>query len=302
MLQTMPESAQSSRAIVIGIYFSVLAFMLFAAQDAAVKWLVVAASVPQILFVRSFTIVGMLMLWKGPKLWAELATHPQLRPLLLRGVLLLSAWLCFYNAARFLQLAELTVIYYGSPLLVTLLSVPVLGERVPGSRWVATALGFTGVIVACLPHDTSQPWPMALAGLASVLWAFSMLLMRSVSGKASSWVLMLSQNATLLFACAIIAPFVWQTVPASHIWLMAAIGAGSAVGQFLIFEAAKRAPASVVAPMEYSSLLWAFGLGFLIWGDVPHTTVFAGGAMIILSGIVMLITESRRKAPASYVI
>jgi drug/metabolite transporter (DMT)-like permease len=78
--------------------------------------------------------------------------------------------------------------------------------------------------------------------------------------------------------------------------LMVAIGIGSGFAQFLMFEAAKRAPASVVAPMEYSSLLWAFLLGFLIWGDIPPWTVFAGGGLIILSGLAMLHTESSRIA------
>jgi drug/metabolite transporter (DMT)-like permease len=292
----MPESHQTSRSIVIGIYLSVASFVLFAAQDAAVKWLVVGAAVAQILFVRSLTIVAILTVWKGLPLWRELLASPHRKPLLLRGVLLFSAWMCFYNAARHLQLAELTVIYYGSPLIVTLLSVPVLGERVPTSRWFVTALGFTGVLVACLPHDASQPLAMALAGVASFLWAISMLLMRSLSGKASSFILSLSQNAALLFGCAFIAPFLWAQVPLSHYALMVAIGLGSGLAQFMMFEAAKRAPASVVAPMEYSSLLWAFLLGFLIWGDVPPWTVFAGGGLIILSGLAMLHTESRRIA------
>ncbi|MDP4822591.1 MAG: DMT family transporter [Aestuariivirgaceae bacterium] len=290
----MPESHQTSRSIVTGIYLSVAAFVLFAAQDAAVKWLVAGVAVAQILFVRSLTIVAILTVWKGVPLWRELAASPHRRPLLLRGVLLLSAWMCFYNAARYLQLAELTVIYYGSPLIVTLLSVPILRERVPPTRWAVTALGFTGVLVACLPHDASQPLAMALAGVASFLWAMSMLLMRSVAGKASSFVLSLSQNATLLLGCAFIAPFLWAHLPLTHYALMIAIGMGSGMGQFLMFEAAKRAPASVMAPMEYSSLLWAFLLGFVIWGDVPPWTVFAGGGLIILSGLTMLLTESRR--------
>ena len=292
----MPESQQTTRSIVIGIYLSVASFVLFAAQDAAVKWLVAGVAVAQILFVRSLTIVAILTVWKGLPLWRELFASPHRKPLLLRGVLLFSAWMCFYNAARHLQLSELTVIYYGSPLIVTLLSVPVLRERVPTSRWFVTALGFTGVLVACLPHDASQPISMALAGLASFLWAISMLLMRSVAGKATSFVLSLSQNAALLFGCAFIAPFLWTQVPLTHYALMVAIGIGSGFAQFLMFEAAKRAPASVVAPMEYSSLLWAFLLGFLIWGDVPPWTVFAGGGFIILSGLAMLHTESRRVA------
>ena len=295
----MADLSHSAKSTVIGIYLAVGSFLFFAMQDAAVKWLVAFSSVPQILFVRSLTLVVMITLWKGWPIWRELRHSPEIVPLLGRGVLLLTAWMCFYNAARHLQLAELTVIYYGAPLIVTILSIPVLGEKVPASRWLATAIGFAGVITACLPHDASQPWYMALAGVASCLWACSMLLMRSMAQKCSSQLLMASQNILLLVATAAMAPFFWHEVPWFHIIIMVLVGVGSGAGQFMMFEAAKRAPASVVAPMEYTSLLWAFSLGFLIWGDIPAITVFIGGGLIILSGMTMLLTERYRQPPIS---
>lgn len=291
----MPDSPSNLRNnVLLGIYCSVAAFFLFACQDAVVKWLVASVSVPQILFLRSATIVTLVTLWRRQAVWRELAASPDLLALIFRGCLMLGAWLFFYNAARWLQLAELTVIYYGSPLIVTLLSIPVLGERVPLTRWIATAIGFAGVIIACLPHDASQPVAMAMAGIASVLWALAMLLMRSISGRAHASQVMLSQNMTLLIGCALTLPWLWQGLSLAQYGLIIAIGVGSGLGQFLVYKAAQNAPASVVAPMEYSSLIWAFCLGFLVWGDVPPETVFLGGGLIVLSGLTMLLTERRR--------
>jgi drug/metabolite transporter (DMT)-like permease len=291
----MLNSESANRQVLWGIYCSIGAFFLFACQDATVKWLVAGLAVPQILFFRSLTILALISAWRGPKAWNELAQSRDLGPLVLRGVLMLGAWLFFYNAAKTLPLAELTVIYYGSPLIVTLLSGPVLKEKVPFARWLATLLGFAGVILACLPHDASQPLAMGLAGIAAVLWAISMLLMRSIAGRADASLIMLSQNLTLALGC--ILPLYWLWVPPSFLDMMMIIGlgVGSALGQFLIYKAAQFAPASVVAPMEYSSLIWAFILGFWIWGDIPPETVFMGGAMVIASGLVMIFAERRRR-------
>ena len=292
----MLDSSSTKRSVLWGIYCSLGAFFLFSCQDAAVKWLVATIAVPQILFFRSMTIVALISAQKrGFSAWSQLYHSPDRWPLVFRGLLMLGAWLFFYNAAKTLPLAELTVIYYGSPLIVTLLSVPVLGEKVPASRWFATIIGFAGVITACLPHDASQPLAMGLAGIAAVFWAISMLLMRSIAGRASASVIMLSQNLTLGLGCLPALGFIWVTPSVFDMALIIAIGVGSALGQYLIYRAAQVAPASVVAPMEYSSLFWAFGLGYLIWGDVPADTVFLGGAMIMISGITMIMVERRRR-------
>jgi drug/metabolite transporter (DMT)-like permease len=259
-----------------------------------VKWLVAGAAVVQVLFVRSAVITLFLTARFGRPLWHELAVSPYRLPLILRGFLLLGAWVSYYTASRHLQLAEMTTIYYASPVLVTVFSIVFLGERVPAMRWLVAGCGFLGVVVACLPHDTSHPASIALAFLAALLWSVSITLMRSMAQKVRSTLQMLAQNTLLLVACGLLLPWNWTPMPVEKIALMVGVGAFGGIGQYLIVEAAGRAPASVTAPMEYSSLIWAFVLGLLIWGDVPPLTVFVGGAIIIASGALLLFTERRR--------
>jgi drug/metabolite transporter (DMT)-like permease len=284
----------SAQSVVTGAYLALAAFFCFALQDASVKWLVAGVAVVQVLFVRS-AVITLFLTARSPALWRDLVLSPYRLALLLRGVLLLGAWVSYYTASRQLQLAEMTTIYYASPILVTVFSILFLGERVPGLRWLVAALGFAGVIIACLPHDTSHPAAIALAFAAAVLWSVSLTLMRALAARVPSMLQMLAQNAILLLACAVFLPWTWTSVPWTQIGLMMGVGIIGGAGQYLIFEAVRRAPASVTAPMEYTSLIWAFLLGMLIWGDIPPLTVFIGGAIILASGALLIFTERRRQ-------
>jgi len=280
--------------VLSGAYLALASFLCFSLQDASVKWLVAGMAVVQVLFVRSAVISLFLTVRFGPSLWKELWASPYRFSLLIRGLLLLGAWISYYTASRHLQLAEMTTIYYASPILVTFLSIIFLGERVPKTRWIVAGTGFLGVLIACMPRDVSHTTAIALAFGAAVMWAISMTLMRSMAPKVSSYVQMLAQNSILLVGCGLALPWNLSAVEPSQLALMIGVAAIGGLGQFLMFEAAGRAPASIIAPMEYSSLLWAFALGFLIWGDIPSANVFIGGLIIIVSGVFLLTSEKRR--------
>lgn len=283
-----------SNTILTGAYLALGAFFCFSLQDASVKWLVAGIAVVQVLFMRSAVITVVLTARFGPDLWAKLWASPYRLQLLLRGFLLLGAWISYYTASRHLQLSEMTTIYYASPILVTFFAIIFLGEKVPKTRWFVAAAGFIGVIIACLPRDASQTAAVGLAFLAAILWSISITLMRSMATKVPSYFQMLAQNVILLIACAAMLPWSWTWVPWDKFLLMAGVGLFGGLGQYLMVEAAGRAPASVTATMEYSSLIWAFLLGAIIWGDIPPHNVWVGGTIIVISGLYLLYWERRR--------
>lgn len=284
----------ASHTILTGAYLALGAFFCFSLQDASVKWLVAGIAVVQVLFIRSAVITTALTLRFGPDLWRKLWASPYRLQLLLRGILLLAAWVSYYTASRHLQLSEMTTIYYASPILVTFLAIIFLGEKVPKTRWVVSGAGFVGVIIACLPRDASQTAAIGLALLAAILWSISITLMRSMATKVPSYFQMLAQNVILLIACGTLLPWSWTWVSWDKLLLMAGVGLFGGLGQYLMVEAAGRAPASVTATMEYSSLIWAFMLGAIIWGDIPPHNVWIGGAIIVVSGLYLLFWERRR--------
>ncbi|MGQ3279951.1 MAG: DMT family transporter, partial [Shinella sp.] len=250
-----------------GILLTLFAYFLFSVQDASVKWLVVALPVWQILFVRSVTIFLLCFAFGGRPILRAARHSPVLKPLFLRNLLLLAAWLSYYTAARDLGLAELTTLYYASPVVMTILSVPILGEKVPGYRWLAVATGFVGVVIACgvAVKGIELSLPVYLALQAAIFWAIATVLLRKTALQERTQVQMTISSGLFVLYTALVVPFVWQPISAVDLALMAGTGVLAGIGQFALFEGMRRAPVSVLAPFEYTSLVWAFALGYLIW-------------------------------------
>ncbi|WP_353652366.1 DMT family transporter [Sinorhizobium sp. RAC02] len=276
-----------------GILLTSFAYFLFSVQDASVKWLVVALPVWQILFVRSVTIFALCFAFGGRPILTAARHSPVLKPLFLRNLLLLAAWLSYYTAARDLGLAELTTLYYASPIVMTILSVPILGEKVPGYRWLAVATGFVGVVVACgvAVKGLELSLPVYLALQAAIFWAIATVLLRKTALQERTQVQMTISSGLFVLYTALVVPFVWQPMSGLDLVLMAGTGVLAGIGQFALFEGMRRAPVSVLAPFEYTSLVWAFALGYLIWSDVPGSNVFAGAVLIFSAGLIIIATE-----------
>jgi drug/metabolite transporter (DMT)-like permease len=281
--------------VLAGILFVSFSYFLFTVHDAVVKLLVVAIPVWQVLFFRSVTILAGCLVFGGAPIFVESARSPIVKPMFLRSLLILTAWLCFYTAARDLQLAELTTIYYAAPIIVTVFSIFLLNEKVPLIRWGAVAIGFLGVFIACDPADLGISWPVLLVLIAAVLWGLAIVLMRKIATQEKSIVQMVLSNSFFLVTAGLPLVYLWTTPSLREIGLL--IGAGCLAGfaQFTLFEGMKRAPASVIAPFEYTSLVWSFLLGYLIWGDVPRREVFVGAALIVGAGLVIVASEHFRR-------
>jgi len=284
--------------VMAGILLTSSAYFLFSVQDASIKLLVAGISVWQVLFFRSASILAGCTLIGGRRLLADSARSPILVPMLLRSFLILAAWLCYYTAAASLQLAELTTIYFAAPIIVTVLSILLLGEKVPPLRWAAVLLGFAGVFVACDPGRLGFSTPVLLVLAAAVLWGLSIVLMRKIALQERTMIQLVLNNAFFLVIAGPPLFFLWRTPSMGELALLVAVGILGGIGQYLLFEGMKRAPVSIIAPFEYTSLVWAFALGFAIWGDVPRNQVFAGAAIIIAAGLVIVASERRRRPAA----
>lgn len=282
-----------------GMAMGVAAYALFSLQDGAIKWLVsglggIAIPVWQVLFARSAFIVAVtLAIGRTPMLERAVKTPFKLK-LILRATITLVAWLCYYSAARSLPLAQLLTLYFAAPVITTLLAVPLLGERVPPWRWASVAVGFAGVVVACDPGGLAFSIATLLVLVAAAFWGFAIILMRQIARRETSVLQMFYTNGLFLIATGIACAIQWQPPRLPQLSLMVAICICGGTGQFLLFEGARRAPASVMAVVEYTALIWAFILGFLVFGDIPRTPVFAGAGLILLAGITLVASERRR--------
>ncbi|MTH65282.1 DMT family transporter [Paracoccus shanxieyensis] len=275
------------------------AVMLFTGLDTTAKWLMGSGlAIMQVAFVRyaGHLVITLLAVLPRQGLGALRSVDPKKQ--LLRSLALLSSTALNFVGLSYLPLTTVTAIMFASPVLVTLLAVPLLQEKVSPLQFVAIMLGFFGVLVVVAPWGNDLHWAILFSLGAcicnSFYYIFSRMLARESTATQQIWA---SGIATICLAP--VAFMQWQE-PAS--WLvvvmMCAIGLFGAASHSLTTLAHRIADASVLAPVIYLQLLFATALGYLVFGQIPGpSTVF--GAIIIVSGGVLLWLSGRRKRLAA---
>jgi drug/metabolite transporter (DMT)-like permease len=285
-------STFKSNSSLHGVMLGLAGFFVFPIHDAVAKLLVRDLSVWQIMFVRSSIILLLVTLCSGTAPFPRAFRSPVRGLLGLRALVIVAAWALYYSAARYLALSEMVTIYFGSPILVAMMAGPVLREQVTVARWLAVSVGFLGVVVACRPgFSASVPILMALG--AAALWSVSTILIRLTKLSEPTSVNMVMTNLGFFILAGLMLPFVWKTPSLHDGVLLVLLSLAGAMSQFLVFEALRRASASTIAPLEFTSLVWAFLLQLLVWGEAPDAYVVAGAALIGVSGLVIVSLEWR---------
>jgi drug/metabolite transporter (DMT)-like permease len=210
---------------------------------------------------------------------------------------LLCGWLLFYSAARRLALPELTTIYFVAPAITVLLSIFFLGERVSLGRWLAILIGLLGVIVAAHPGGNVPLLPVLMTLGAAGAWASSSILGRLISQSESSNSQIIFANGLFLVVCGLASFPIWRMPTGVDFTLMAGVALAGGLAQLAMFEGFRYAPASLTAPTEYSSLVWSFLLGFIVFGQTPSPQVWVGALLISGGGLALIWTERHHFAP-----
>ena len=215
---------------------------------------------------------------------------------LVRGVLAIVMLSTFIYSVRLLPLADAYSVFLAAPLIVTALAVPLLGERVDAPRWLAIGIGLSGTLVLLNPKAANLATFGAAAAIVSALcYSLAVLSVRILTRTDTTvsmvfwFMLMLT-----LFGGVLAAPS-WVPIAREHWPVLAAVGVLGALGQHFVTEAFRHAPASVVAPFEYTALLWAVTLDWLVWAHAPNTRMLLGGAVIIASGLYLIHRERRER-------
>ena len=211
----------------------------------------------------------------------------------MRGALMtLGAWL-YFTALIYLPLAEATALVFSAPIFITALSVPLLGEHVGWRRWGAVLLGFVGVLVIVRPGSAAFQLAALLPVGTALCYALFMISARWIDRSERLWTMMLF---AMLFPMIYAAPFAvanWVPVQGGDMLLFLGLAICGSLGLALIGQAFRMAPAAIVAPFDYTALIWATGLGWLIWGDVPLLWTILGAAIIVVSGIIIILRERK---------
>lgn len=277
-----------------GISLMLLAMAVLSMMDATMKQLTAHYPPLQVAALRGLVSLPFVIGWVW---WRErgFATlfNIRWRWHVARGVLAVTMLTSFIYAIGRMPLSETYSLFFIAPLLITALSVPLLKEHVDWQRWTAIALGFVGVLIILRPGFHAIGWSALAALVGASCYALNAISVR-ILGRTDSTAAMTFWFVTLLAigAGALAAPH-WQALHAEDTRWLLAMGITGALGQVLITEAFRRAPVSIVAPFEYSSLFWGVLLDVLLWGALPGPIVFVGAAVIVGSGLYLLHRERR---------
>jgi drug/metabolite transporter (DMT)-like permease len=262
-------------------------------NDAMAKWLTTHYDPLQIVFMRNLVALPMIagiVLATGGRLALRTSN---LRVHAWRGLLLVGGAYSFFVGLKYLPLAEATALIFAAPIFITALSVPLLREHVGWRRWAAVVAGFIGVLIIVRPGATAfQPASLFVVATA-VLYALFMIGSRWIDRSEGFWTMMFYLVVFPLLFSAAVVPLVWLTPQWDHLPLFLGMAVFGTLGMSLISQAFRQAPAAIVAPFDYTALLWASLFGWLVWSEVPGVWTYAGAAVIIAGGIYIVVRETR---------
>jgi len=276
-----------------------MAVACFSLMDAGMKQLASSYPTLQVTFLRGAASLPFVLVWVlatagprslVPKRWV---LH------LLRGALGMAMIGCFVYALRSLPLSTAYTIYFVAPLLIAALSVPLLGEHVGPRRWIAIGIGLIGVLVVLRPGVggfISVPGLMVL--LAATAYAVAAITVSMLTRTDTPQSMVVWFLVIMAVGAGLLALPDWQPLQLGHAALIAGMGLAGAGGQVALTRAFQLGEASLIAPLEYTGLVWVIGWDLLFWGALPDRFTWLGAAIIVASGLYLLHRERVRQVQA----
>ncbi|MEM1429568.1 MAG: DMT family transporter [Pseudomonadota bacterium] len=282
-----------------GALIALLAFALFSGHDAVVKYLGGTYAPFQIVFfsvLLSFPLATLMLMGDS--------TDGTLRPrhpwwTALRTVAAMITGVCAFTAFATLPLAQVYAILFATPLLITVLAIPVLGEVVRLRRWIAVIVGLCGVLIVVRPGMAPMTLGHLAALCAAVGAAIAAIVVRKIGQDERPIVLMLYPMLANVLMMGAALPFVYQPMPGLDLGAQALIALLAFSASLLMILAYTRGEAVVVAPMQYSQIVWAALYGALFFGERIDWQTAGGAAIVIASGLYILLREGRAQSSAN---
>lgn len=282
---------ESQDAPLKAIAFMVIAVGLWSVHDAAAKWYAALYPVFVILFWRSlFGLAPVILLAR--RYGGVQPLSPRLRLLcLLRGSLGFCAFSSFVFALPLMPLADAVAVGMSAPIFITAASALVLKEQVGRHRWGAVLAGFAAVLFIVRPGGHIPPAGAGLLLFSNTCYTVSMMMTRRLGRTLSTATISFYTALAFVFWSAIAVCFAWVAPAWVDVAVFLVIGLLAGLAQFVMTEAFRTAPPSTIAPFEYTGVVWAMVLGYLIWGQVPGADVMAGIVVIVASGLYIVHRE-----------
>ncbi|MDJ0993518.1 MAG: DMT family transporter [Dinoroseobacter sp.] len=279
-----------------GALLGLAAFAIYAVHDVIVKSLGGTYAPFQIMFFAvmfSFPLTVLIMM-RDKTMGNLRPRHPWWTAL--RTVAAVVTGVCAFYAFAVLPLAQTYAILFAAPLLITVLSIPILGETVRLRRWIAVVIGLVGVLIVLRPGQTELTLGHWAALVAAGTGALASVIVRKIGREERSVVLLLYPMMTNFVVMGTALPFVYRPMPVEHLGAFGLMAALGVLASLVLIGAYRSGEAAVIAPMQYSQIIWATAFGFLIFDETVDLETGIGAAIVIASGLYIVLRESRSSA------
>jgi len=287
----------TSRAdnIPLGVTLMICATLMLAGADAAGKWAAADYHVAQLNFMRGLFAVLVLVIlqWRDIRAGGMRTRRPLVH--IGRALILICLSYSWFFALAYMELADATAIAMAAPLYVAALSVPLLKEHVGWRRWTAVGVGFVGMLLVIRPGSSAFDPVALLVAVVALGYALFMISNRALRNTELLAALTLYPQIGILAVSSVLAPFVWKSMTLDGFISMALTGIFVAVAHMLMTLAFRHAPPSLLATLDYITLIWATALGYVLFGDLPDSFVAAGAALITAAGVFVIYREMAAK-------
>lgn len=274
-----------------GMLIKAAAIGAFAIMDACLKLLSEHYGAFQVAFFRGVAALPFLIAFIAwNQSWHELKTM-SLGFHILRALLAVSMLASIVYAFRELPLADAYSIFYAAPLFVVILSVVLLKESVGKHRWAALIIGLMAVLFMFQPQGVGFSLAVAACLYATLVYAVLVIILKLMHKTDSTISLSFYFTLFLSVGAGLLSTLDWQPLRVEDIGLIVLLGFSGGLALLLLTEAYRLAPASALAPLEYSSVIWAIAIGWLIWGDFPSQIMLISSAVLVLTGLYILHRE-----------
>lgn len=286
------DGSDAKPSVLGGIAFMLVSVIIFTLVNVFSKIVMATYPPAQVFFIRGFGAMAVMLPLLARDNFAAARNLPRPGIQILRVALSVSDAMLFFTAIKYIPLVDATTCYLAAPIFVTAFSAIFLREQVGWRRWTAVLVGFIGVLIALRPTGASMSWPALLALAGCLCQSILMIITRYVRGSSNVFLATAQVAGSFVFG-GLVTAFVF--VPPT--WLMVVLlmisGIVNVAGVICVNRALIVAPASIVAPFQYTMIVWAILLGFLAFGDIPSLNTTIGAAIVAGAGIYIFLRERK---------
>ncbi len=282
----------------LGMLCKVVAMLMFAIMFAAVRWLGPHFPIGEIVFFRSLLGLPVIVVAAAFSGGLHLLATKRVDSHALRSVAGVISMFCNFTAYTLLPLADVTAIGFAAPLFIVVLAATFLRERVHVYRWSAVVIGFVGVLVIVGPEArmaSGATIGVMFALTSAALAAVAMIFLRRMSAHEHSTAIAFYFMLTAAIVSLFTLPLGWNFPTGQEGWILLACGLSGGVGQLFLSFSYRYGEASLLAPFDYTAMIWAVALGYFVFGELPMANVWIGAAIVISAGLLILWREHRLK-------